>query len=92
MVIQGRFSNGRRKKIYNADVFSSDLKRYQLETLSSSPSDAYHEMVALAAEEGINLIRLIEIYSGRLSDRQTSDHPVLLHHETTDDNPLLGQP
>ncbi|POP52624.1 hypothetical protein C0068_11135 [Zhongshania marina] len=90
-MIQGRFSNGKRKKIYNADVFSSDLKRYQLETLSNSPSEAYSEMVALAAEEGITLIRLIEIYAGNLSDRQPSDHPVLLHHETTDDKPLLGQ-
>tara|TARA_R110001592_G_scaffold221139_2_gene475803 strand:+ start:11390 stop:11668 length:279 start_codon:yes stop_codon:yes gene_type:complete len=91
VVITGTFKNKSAPKKYNGDVYSSELKLYQLEIESLSPSKAYLEMVDLIAKEGVELIRFIEIYVGGLSERKASDHPVLIHHETTDETPLFGQ-
>tara|TARA_R110001583_G_scaffold88182_3_gene229024 strand:+ start:34644 stop:34922 length:279 start_codon:yes stop_codon:yes gene_type:complete len=91
MVVNGPFKKNSGLKKFNGDVFSSELKLYQLETVSLSASKAYMEMVTLLEEIGINSIRFIEIYLGALSDREACDKPVLIHHESTDEEPLFGQ-
>lgn len=91
MVVAGKFKNAVGKQVFSGDVFSRDLKRYQIEVISDSPDGAYQQMITEAAHRyGVTRVRYVEIYKGTLDGRAALAKPVLLHHEPTDEPSSLG--
>ncbi|MAY37882.1 hypothetical protein [Spongiibacter sp.] len=91
VVVAGKFKKLFGKQVYSGDLFSNDLKRYQIEVISDSAREAYLKMIDEAADRyGVSDVRYVEIYKGALDERAPAATPVLTHHESTEEPSLLG--
>ena len=54
---------------YNADVYTSDMKKYQFNVIAASINEAYFNVVGQAALHDISAIRCVAVYTGRAEER-----------------------
>lgn len=80
-VIELDFRAYQAKQPYSADVYSTDMKKYQFEGDTCSVILAYHSFVGEAEKWGVQAIRCIAIYKGNIKERDQTQGPVRVWHQ-----------
>jgi len=63
------------KQMFNADVYSFDMKKYRFQTIATSLNEAYYAFVDAAQLHDIDVIRCIAIYLGLPEHRSSCQLP-----------------
>lgn len=75
-VVHLSFLKANSKRSFSADIYSDDMKKFQLEGSASSIWTAYELFIYEAEEKlGIDFIRCVAIYEGGI-DSRSSDSPI----------------
>lgn len=80
-IIRVDFGNSCEKQKFSADVYSSDMKKYQFQASANSTSEAYRIFVSEAARHSVQVIKCIAVYRGYVDERKPTQPPERVWHQ-----------
>lgn len=64
------------ERVYTADVYSYDMKKYQFQQVARTANAAYYAFVDTALKSGVQFIRCIAIYDCAAEARHKDQAPI----------------
>jgi hypothetical protein len=75
-VVHYDFSKRDKNIQFSADIYSHDMKKFQFEISCQSIFDAYDSFIKEAQVYGVEFVRCIAVYRGKLESRRANPAPL----------------